>query len=81
VSLTEKELEELRESEARSRIVVETLAEAVIAIDVASVIRFVNPAAERIFGYAPGELVGMRMTELMPDYLRRLHEEGIGRYV
>jgi PAS domain S-box-containing protein len=81
VSLTEKELEGLRESEARSRIVVETLAEAVIAIDEASVIRFVNPAAERIFGYAPGELVGMQMTELMPDYLRRLHEEGIGRYV
>jgi hypothetical protein len=36
VSLTEKELEDLRESEARSRIVVETLAEAVIAIDEAS---------------------------------------------
>jgi PAS domain S-box-containing protein len=81
VSLTEKELEDLRESEARSRIVVETLAEAVIAIDEASVIRFVNPAAERIFGYATGELVGMLMTELMPDYLRRLHKEGIGRYI
>lgn len=81
MSLTEKELEELRESEARSRIVVETLAEAVIAIDETSVIRFVNPAAERIFGYAPGELVGMLMTELMPDYLRRLHKEGIGRYI
>jgi PAS domain S-box-containing protein len=81
VSLTEKELEGLRESEARSRIVVETLAEAVITIDVASVIRFVNPSAERIFGYAPGELVGVHMTELMPDYLRRLHDEGIRRYI
>jgi PAS domain S-box-containing protein len=81
VSLTEKELEELRESEARSRIVVETLADAVVTIDEASVIRFVNPAAERIFGYAPGELIGMHMTALMPDYLRRLHEEGVRRYV
>jgi PAS domain S-box-containing protein len=81
VSLTEKELEELRESEARSRVVVETLADAVVTIDEASVIRFVNPAAERIFGYAPGELVGMHMTQLMPDYLRRLHEEGIRRYI
>jgi PAS domain S-box-containing protein len=81
VSLTEKELEELRESVARSRIVFETLADAVIAIDESSVIRFANPAAERIFGYEPGELVGLRMTELMPDYLRRLHEEGISRYV
>lgn len=81
MSLTEKELEELRESEARNRIVVETLAEAVVTIDEASVIRFVNPAAERIFGYAPGELIGMHMTALMPDYLRRLHEEGMRRYV
>jgi len=81
VSLNAKELEELRESEARSRIVVETLAEAVITIDEASIIRFVNPAAEKIFGYAKGELTGMHMTALMPEYLRRLHEEGIHRYV
>jgi len=81
VSLTEKELEVLRESEARSRIVVETLADAVITIDEASVIRYANPAAERTFGYGPGELVGKGMTALMPDYLRRLHEEGINRYI
>ena len=81
MSLTEKELEALRESEARSRIVVETLADAVITIDESSVIRFANPAAEKIFGYGPGELAGTHMTALMPDYLRRLHEEGMRRYV
>ena len=81
MSLTEKELEVLRESEARSRIVVETLADAVITIDEATVIRYANPAAERTFGYGPGELVGKGMTALMPDYLRRLHEEGINRYI
>src|SRR5689334_15048088 len=59
----------------------ETLAEAVITIDEASVIRSVNPAAERIFGYARDELTGMQMTALMPDYLRRLHEEGMQRYI
>lgn len=81
MSLTGKELEVLRESEARSRIVVETLADAVITIDEASVIRYANPAAERIFGYERGSLVGTHMTALMPDYLRRLHEEGISRYI
>lgn len=81
MSLTEKELEELRESEARSRIVVETLADAVFTIDESSLIRYANPAAARIFGYERGALVGMHMTALMPDYLRRLHEEGISRYV
>jgi PAS domain S-box-containing protein len=81
VSLTGKELEALRESEARSRIVVETLADAVITIDEASVIRYANPAAERTFGYEPGTLAGTHMTALMPDYLRRLHEEGMRRYM
>ncbi|HVF45838.1 MAG TPA: PAS domain S-box protein [Pyrinomonadaceae bacterium] len=81
MSLTEQELEVLRESEARSRIVVETLADAVITIDEESVIRYANPAAERTFGYEPGTLVGTHMTALMPDYLRRLHEEGVRRYV
>ena len=80
MSLTEKELEVLRESEARSRIVVETLADAVITIDESSVIRYANPAAERIFGYEPGGLAGTHMTALMPEYLRRLHEEGVRRY-
>lgn len=81
MSLTEKELEELRESEARSRIVVESLADAVVTIDESSVIRYANPSAERIFGYEPGALVGTHMTALMPDYLRRLHEEGVRRYI
>ncbi|MBC7931335.1 MAG: PAS domain S-box protein [Rubrivivax sp.] len=81
MSLTEKELEELRELEARSRIVVETVADAIITIDAASRVMFVNPAAERIFGYAAAEMLGAHMTMLMPDYLRHLHDAGMERYV
>jgi PAS domain S-box-containing protein len=81
VSLTEKELEGLRESEARSRIVMETVADAVVTIDESSTILFVNRAAERIFGYAAEEMLGADMKMLMPDYLRHLHDAGIRRYV
>lgn len=81
MSLTEKELEELRESEARSRIVMETVADAVVTIDESSTILFVNRAAERIFGYAAGEMLGADMKMLMPDYLRHLHDAGVRRYV
>ncbi len=77
----EKELEELRESEARSRIVVETVADAVITIDEGSRILFANRAAEKVFGYGVEELEGAELTMLMPEYMRRLHEAGIGRYV
>lgn len=81
MSLTEKELAELREVEARSRIVMDTVADAIITIDEESTILFANPAAEKIFGYAPDELRGSRLTMLMPDYLRHLHEAGMARYL
>lgn len=81
MSLTEKELDELRAVEARSRTVVETVADAVVTVDASGTILSVNPAAERIFGYEAVEMLGAPLTMLMPDYLRRLHEEGMQRYV
>jgi len=81
VSLTEQELDELRAAEARSRTVVETVADAVVTVDASGTILSANRAAERIFGYAADELPGRPLTMLMPDYLRRLHEEGMRRYV
>jgi len=59
----------------------ETVADAVVTVDVESVIRSVNPAAERIFGYGAGELLGASLSMLMPDYLRHLHEAGMRRYI
>ena len=81
MAVRDRELEELREAEARGRAVMETVADAVVTVDVGSVIRFVNPAAERIFGYGAGELLGANLSALMPDYLRHLHEAGMRRYV
>ncbi len=81
MSLSEKELEELRAAEARSRTVMETVADAVVTVDEGGTILFVNRAAERVFGYEAGEMLGAPLTMLMPDYMRRLHEEGMRRYV
>lgn len=80
MNIKEKELAELRESEARSRIVMETLSDAIITIDESSTILFVNGAAGKIFGYETKELSGAPLTMLMPDYMRRLHEAGMSRY-
>jgi PAS domain S-box-containing protein len=74
-------LDELRASEARSRTVMETVADAVVTVDEAGTILFVNHAAERVFGYATREMLGAPLTMLMPDYMRRLHEDGMRRYV
>jgi PAS domain S-box-containing protein len=81
VSLTEQELDELRAAEARSRTVVETVADAVVTVDASGTILSVNRAAERIFGYEAAEMLGAPLTMLMPDYLRRMHDEGMRRYI
>ncbi len=81
MSLSERELEELRAAEARSRTVMETVADAVVTVDERGTILFVNRAAERVFGYTAEEMLGAPLTMLMPDYMRLAHEAGMSRYV
>jgi PAS domain S-box-containing protein len=59
----------------------ENAADAIIIIDAASVIHFVNRAAEKIFGYPVREMLGRNLTLLMPDYLRHAHRAGLERYL
>jgi len=73
--------DELKRSEARHRVVVETASDAVVSIDESGTIILANPAIERIFGYNPEELIGKPMTMLMPGAMRKLHETGFKRYL
>jgi PAS domain S-box-containing protein len=81
--ITERKQEESarRYSEERYRLVVETASDGVISIDESSAILFANSAAMRIFGYDPTELIGKPLTVLMPEFLRKLHENGFRRYL
>ena len=49
---------QLRESEERSRLLLESTAEGIYGTDADGVIHFVNPAACRMLGYGPSELLG-----------------------
>jgi PAS domain S-box-containing protein len=73
--------DELRRSEARHRVVVETASDAVVSIDESGAIILANPATKRIFGYNPEELIGKPLTVLMPGAMRKLHEAGFNRYL
>ncbi len=73
--------EKFRESEARYRIVAETASDGLISIDENSTVLFANPATERIFGHKVEEVIGQKLTMLMPEYLRAVHEAGIAGYV
>src|SRR5687768_4279695 len=47
--------------------------EAFLAVDSAGTIRFANPRAEQLFGYAPGALLGRSVDALVPAALAARH--------
>jgi len=54
--------EALRESEERLRAIVDTAVDAIIIIDEGGLIVSINPAAERMFGYAATDIVGENIS-------------------
>jgi PAS domain S-box-containing protein len=55
----------LRESEAHSRIFIENALEGILIYDERYVINYASPPAVRMLGYSHGELIGMRLQEIM----------------
>ncbi len=58
---------ELAESQNRIQAVLDNIANAVFTVAPNGLIETCNPAAIRIFGYDPEELIGMPITELMTE--------------
>jgi PAS domain S-box-containing protein len=58
-----------------------TSADAILATDRVGVIRFWNPGAVRIFGFAEDEAVGASLDLIVPERLRQRHWEGYRRVV
>jgi diguanylate cyclase (GGDEF)-like protein/PAS domain S-box-containing protein len=48
--------------------------DAILGVDRAGVIRFVNPQTEALFGYASDVLVGQLVETLMPESFRTVHQ-------
>jgi len=70
----------LKDSEAKSRAILETAADAIITIDERGTILTANPAAERIFGYMAAEMTGHDISMLMPEPYRVAHKAYLKRY-
>lgn len=80
-----KEVEQLlvfvAEHETRTNVILNSVAEAVIAIDERGIIELFNPAAEQIFGYKMHEVMGQNVNMLMPEPDKSKHSEYVQNYL
>jgi PAS domain S-box len=73
--------QELRDSETKTRAILNTAADGIITIDSLGVVLTANPASERIFGYPAGEMVGRNVNMLMPEPYHSQHDGYLKRYM
>jgi PAS domain S-box-containing protein len=73
--------EALAGSEARIQAIVNTAVDAIVTIDERGIVQAFNPAAEQIFGYSAGEVIGQNVSMLMPSPHREKHDSYIARYL
>jgi PAS domain S-box-containing protein len=81
--INERKLTEeiIRESEMRFRSVTESAVEAIITADSSGGIVSWNKAAQSIFGYAEGEIVGGNLDILIPERYKSMHKRGIENHL
>jgi len=72
---------ERREHAAVVAAVLNTVDDAIITIDAKGVVRDLNPAAARVFGYSPNEVIGRNIKMLMPDPYHREHDGYVSNYL
>jgi PAS domain S-box-containing protein len=75
-----RDLEEIRRNSIWLERLIETTQDAVVSIDRRGCIVLFNAAAERVFGYSAGEIVGRKVNALMAEPYATEHDGYIGRY-
>jgi PAS domain S-box-containing protein len=71
----------IAEREARLRSILETAPDGIITIDERGVIQSFSDAAEKMFGYAAGEVIGNNVNMLMHSPHRESHDGYLARYL
>ena len=71
----------IQESEEQLQAIVNTAADAIITIERSGIIISFNAAAERMFGYSSGDVIGRNVNILMTSPYREEHDGYIARYL
>ena len=72
----------LRMSEERNQLIVETSLDAVVTMNAGGFITGWNPQAERTFGWMRSEVIGRELADvIVPERLREAHRAGLRRYL
>lgn len=69
------------ESKAQLQAIIETAVDGIVTIDAKGQIETFNPAAETIFGYRAGEVIGKPVSILMPEPFKSEHAHYVNRYL
>jgi two-component system, LuxR family, sensor kinase FixL len=81
VSKIARDLSEIQRREALLRSILDTVPDALVVIDEGGLIQSFSTAAERLFGFAPEEVVGHNVSMLMPSPYREQHDSYLARYL
>lgn len=73
-------LDALHDKEEELKAIVENLLDCIITIDIHGIVRSVNPAVTRIFGYPVEEVVGRNISMLMPAPHQAAHDGYLDNY-
>ena len=71
----------MRDRETRAQAILATTVDAVVVIDERGTIETLNPAAERMFGYAADEVIGLNVKVFMPEPYRGEHDGYLTSYL
>jgi two-component system, LuxR family, sensor kinase FixL len=73
--------QDLLSREAHLQSILDTVPDAMIVIDERGIIQSFSSAAERLFAYEPGEVIGKNVKMLMPSPYRENHDGYLDRYL
>ncbi|GEM_PF-3958152 len=77
-----KNEEALRQSEERTRLIIETAYDAFVGMDSKGIITGWNPQAEKTFGWSREEAIGRTLAQtIIPPALREAHERGLKHFL